>query len=333
VFLINVPIAAVTVWMALKHVPENRDPNASGRLDVMGAATVTLGLAGVVYALIEGPSKGFGSGPVATAGLLGLALLIAFPFVEQRVREPMVPLQIFRSRQFTGANLTTLFVYGALGGALFFVAIYLQTVLGYSAFGAGASFWPLTLLLFALSARIGRLSQRIGPRLPMTIGPIVAGVGFVLLGRLSPGSHYWTDLLPAVAVFGLGMAFTVAPLSTAVLAAVEDRHKGLGSGVNNAVSRIAGLLAVALLPTAAGFASAGSITGAVFQSGYHRAMWIAAALCWTGGLVSFVTIRQSTPVRAVPHPNVQQGCCDPALEPVRVPAGAAAAGPGPAPSS
>ncbi len=313
VFLINVPIAVVTVVLAIRHVPESRDPNAGRRLDVLGAGAVTLGLAGVVYALIEGPVRGMGSPAVAAAGTIGLLLLIAFPFIESRVREPMVPLEIFRSMQFTGANLTTLFVYGALGGAMFFLVIMLQTEMGYSALQAGASLWPLTVLLFVLSARVGRLAQRIGPRIPMTIGPLIAGIGFLLLSRLNADSSYWRDVVPGVAVFGLGMAFTVAPLSTAVLAAVEDRHKGLGSGVNNAVSRIAGLLAVALLPVAAGFATDGTTRGPAFQAGYQRAMVIAAGLCWLGAIVSFATIRTAITVRAVPHPSPQQGCADAAL--------------------
>ncbi len=314
VFLINVPIAAATVWMAVRHVPESRDTQASRRLDVLGASTVTLGLAGVVYALIEGPVHGFGAPVTLAAGVLGLGLLVAFPFVERRVREPMVPLEIFRSRQFTGANLLTLFVYGALGGAMFFLVIYLQTEMGFSALLAGASFWPMTVLLFALSARMGRLAQRIGPRLPLTVGPVVAGLGFLILSTLQPDSSYWTGVLPGVAVFGLGMAITVAPLSTAVLAAVDDRHKGLGSGVNNAVSRIAGLLTVALLPVAAGFAGSGAVGGAAFATGFMRAMWIAAVLCWLGGTVGFLTIRRAVVVRAVPPPGLQQACCDPALE-------------------
>jgi EmrB/QacA subfamily drug resistance transporter len=314
VFLINVPIAIVTAWLAIRHVPENRDPRAVRHLDVIGAGTVTLGLAGVVYALIEGPANGFADLQTLAAGAVGLAALIAFPFVERRVRDPMVPLEIFRSRQFTGANLATLFVYAALGGAMFFVAIELQTELGYSALLAGASFWPMTLLLFTLSARVGRLAQRIGPRLPMTAGPIVTGVGVALLSTIGPGSSYWTDVIPGVAVVGLGMAFTVAPLSTAVLAAVEDRHKGLGSGVNNAVSRIAWLLAVALLPVAAGFATAGTTGGSAFATGYARAMVIAAGLCWVGAAVSFATIRRGTPVRAIPQANIQVACGPPCLE-------------------
>ena len=313
VFLINVPVAIVTMLMAIRHVPESRDPNAGRRLDVLGAGAVTLGLAGVVYALIEGPVLGMGSAAVVVAGTVGALLLLAFPFIERRVREPMVPLEVFRSMQFTGANLTTLFVYGALGGALFFLVIMLQTEMGYSALQAGASLWPLTLLLFLLSARVGRLAQRIGPRIPMTIGPLTAGIGFLLLSRLNADSSYWQDVVPGVAVFGLGMAFTVAPLSTAVLAAVEDRHKGLGSGVNNAVSRIAGLLAVALLPTVAGFATDGTTSGPAFQTGYQRAMLIAAGLCWLGAVIAFATIRTATTVRSVPHPHPQQACADAAL--------------------
>jgi EmrB/QacA subfamily drug resistance transporter len=318
VFLINIPIAVATVWMALRHVPENRDEAASRRLDVIGAITITLGLAGVVYALIEGPDKELREPAVIIAGALGLVLLAAFPFVERRVREPMVPFEIFRSRQFTGANLTTLFVYGALGGALFFVVIELQDVLHYSALQAGAAFWPIPLFLFLLSSRVGRLAQRIGPRLPMTVGPGLAGVGFVLLSGIGPGTKYVGGVLPGVVVFALGLSCTVAPLSTAVLGAVEDRHKGLASGVNNAVSRIAGLVAVALLPVAAGVASANALGGASFDAGFRRAMWISAVLCWAGALVSFLTVsttgRGARRLRSVPHPGLQQGCCDPGLE-------------------
>jgi EmrB/QacA subfamily drug resistance transporter len=317
VFLINVPIAVVTMWMAVRHVPENRDEAASRRLDITGAVIITVGLAGLVYALIEGPSKGLSDPAVVVAGALGVVLLAAFPFVERRLREPMVPLEIFRSRQFTGANLTTLFVYGALGGALFFVVIELQDVLGYSALQAGAAFWPIPLFLFLLSSRVGRLAQRIGPRLPMTVGPAAAGVGFVLLSGIGPGTSYVTGVLPGVLVFALGLSSTVAPLSTAVLGAVEDRHKGLASGINNAVSRIAGLVAVALLPVASGVASAGAIGGASFDTGFRRAMWISAGLCWAGAMVSFLTVTESVRrrhLRSVPHPRLQQGCCDPALE-------------------
>jgi EmrB/QacA subfamily drug resistance transporter len=319
VFLINVPIAAVTLWMATRHVPESRNPQASRRLDILGAATITLGLAGLVSASIEGPAKGFGSVAVAVPATVGVLLLVAFPIIETRVRRPMVHLEVFRSWQFTGANLTTLFVYSALGGATFFLAIELQTVMGYSSLQAGASFWPVTLLLFAFSARAGRLAQRIGPRWPMTIGPLVAGLGFVLLSRLGPGASYLGAVLPGVAVFGLGMSFTVAPLSAAVLGAVDDRHKGVGSGVSNAVSRIAGLLAVALLPVAAGFASAGTVGGPAFASGFTRAMWISAGLCWMGGGIAFATVSRGVRVRAVPHPDLQQGCADPALERLATP--------------
>jgi EmrB/QacA subfamily drug resistance transporter len=299
VFLINVPIAAATAWMATRHVPESLDPKASRHLDILGATSITLGLAGVVYALIEGAKKGSAWGLIAGAATLGLVCLAAFPVIERRVREPMVPLEIFRSWRFTGANLTTLFVYAALAGATFFLAIELQAVMGYSPLQAGASFWPVTVLLFAFSARAGRLAQRIGPRWPMTLGPGVAGLGFVLLSRLGSGASYWTAVLPAVAVFGLGMAFTVAPLSTAVLGAVEDRHKGIGSGVNNAVSRIAGLIAVALLPVAAGSAASGQVGGAAFSAGFTRAMWICAGVCWTGGAIAFLTVDR---VARLPRP-------------------------------
>ena len=310
VFLINLPAAAFTIWAALRHVPETRDELASRHLDVRGALAISLGLGGVVYALIEGPASGFGAAPIVAA-VVGLAGLLAFPLVEQRSPNPMVPLEIFRSRQFTGANLTTFAVYGALGTATFLVVVHLQRDLGYSALGSGVAFLPATLMMVLLSARAGALAQRVGPRLPMTVGPVLAGVGLLVLGQVNAGSAYWSGVLPGVLIMGAGLTLTVAPLTAAVMAAVEDRHLGVGSAINNAVARIAGLLAVALLPALTGLATARD--AAAFQSGYTAAMTVAAGLCVAGGVVAALTIRRGAPVRAVPHVHATHSCGDPCL--------------------
>jgi predicted MFS family arabinose efflux permease len=225
----------VALWVTLRHVPESRDIEAGRRPDYAGALTVTLGLAGVVFALIEGPANGFSPGVIA-AGVLGALGLIAFPFVEHRSDSPLVPLDIFKSRQFSGANATTFVVYAGLGVALFLVVLELQTVLGYSALAAGAATLPITVMMLLLSPRAGRLSQRIGPRLPMTIGPLVVAAGLFLLAGIAPDSSYLSGIFPGLVVFSLGLAITVAPLTTAVMGAVDERHVGVGSGVNNAVA-------------------------------------------------------------------------------------------------
>ena len=227
VFFINPPIVVVTAILAYRHIPETRDETASRHVDVLGGTVLALGLAGVVYALIEGPAHGWAVSSVALA-IIGVAALMMFVVIERRSPAPMVPLEIFRSRQFSGANAVTFVVYGALGGVTFLLVVHLQTDLGYSALKAGASLIPLTVLMLAFSSRMGALSQRIGPRIPMTVGPIIVGIGVALLARVQPGTTYWTTVFPAALVLGAGLTITVAPLTTAVLAAVEDRHAGIG---------------------------------------------------------------------------------------------------------
>lgn len=307
VFFINVPIAAAAVAVTLRHVPESRDAGATGRPDLPGAASITIGLAGVVVALIEGPERGWTALPLA-ALLVGVAALIAFGFIERRRRVPLLPLRLFRSAQFAGANVTTLVVYGALGGALFLLALQLQLSMGYSALDAGLATLPTTVIMLLLSGRIGGLAQRTGPRLPMSVGPVVAGAGLALLARAQPGASYLAGVFPGMVVFGLGLATTVAPLTSAVLAATNEQHVGVASGVNNAISRLAGLLAVAILPLAAGLdtTSGGSLGG-----GFATAMYICAILCGAGGLVAAVTIGEHTAVRAHALPAVNQACQDP----------------------
>ena len=224
----------------------------------------------------------------------------------------MLPLGVFRSRQFSGANLTTFAVYAALGAAFFLVTLRLQISLGYSALEAGVSFFPFTLLMLWLSPKAGQLSQRIGPRVPMTVGPLVAGSGMVVFGQLAPGDHYLTNVLPGVVLFGLGMAITVAPLTATVLASVSDAMTGVASGVNNAVSRLAGLLAVAVLPALAGIAIDESLSRAL-DDGYATALRISAVLCAAGGLISLALVDRAAPIRPVVHPSPQVACGDPCL--------------------
>jgi EmrB/QacA subfamily drug resistance transporter len=310
VFLINVPLAVLALWVTLRHVPESRNPEAGERPDYAGALTATVGFAGVVFALIQGSARGWSPGVVA-AGVIGTAALVAFPFVEHRVESPLVPLEIFKSRQFSGANGTTLVVYAGLNAALFLVVVELQTALGYSALAAGAATLPITVLLLVLSPQAGRLSQRIGPRAPMTIGPLIVAAGLFMLAGIDPETTYFTGIFPGLAVFGLGLAITVAPLTAAVMAAVEERRVGVGSGVNNAVARVAALLAVAVLPALAGLETAS--TGRAFTDGVGRALYISAALAVAGALISWLTIRNAARVRTMPQPAVTHGCLDPCI--------------------
>ncbi|HEX6787514.1 MAG TPA: MFS transporter [Acidimicrobiales bacterium] len=286
VFLINLPLSAVGVAIALRHVPETRDDAAVRRIDVPGAVSLTLALAGAVYALIETPASGFAGLPALAAGLAvvsGIVFLVA----ERHSSRPMVPLSVFGSRQFSGANLVTLFVYSAMGATTFLLVVHLQEDLGYSALEAGASLLPVTALMLAFSARSAGLSQRIGPRAPMTGGPLVIAAGLVLMGRIGPGDSYATSVLPAVLVVGCGLALTVAPLTAAVLAAIEVQRAGIGSAINNAVARIGALLAVAVLPAAAGITTVADDLGPQFATAMH----ITAALATAGAAVAFLTIR------------------------------------------
>jgi EmrB/QacA subfamily drug resistance transporter len=308
VFLVNLPLIAVALFVTIRHVPESRDETATGGPDVIGGALLAAGLAGVVYALIEGPSRGWTGTPVAL-GALGAAALVAFVVVELRRSNPMVPLGVFRSRQFSGANLATLAVYAALSAVLFLLVVFLQEELGYSALEAGAAFMPATLLMLLFSPQAGALSQRIGARIPMTVGPLVMAVGMLLLTRIEPGTEYVTGVLPGVIVVGVGLTITVAPLTTAVLAAVDDTHAGIASAINNAVARIAGLLAVAIVPAAAGLSG----VAPDWIDGFGRAMAISAVTAALGGVVSWLTIRRTEPVRQVIHPSPNMACHDPCV--------------------
>jgi EmrB/QacA subfamily drug resistance transporter len=308
VFLINLPFTALALWAAIRHVPESRDPGAARQLDLAGAALAALGLAGLTYALTEGPSAGWAAPAVLVGWVGGLLALVAFVAVERFSRHPMLPIDIFRSRQFSAANVVTFLIYGALSGAFFLLPIQLQRVLGMSPLRAGTALMPVTIVMLLLSARAGRLAQRIGPRLPMTLGPLIAAAGLALMVRIVPGSSYWETTLPAAVVFALGLALTVAPLTATVLAAASAEHAGVASAVNNAVARAAGLLAVATLPVVAGITGSQALSPDVFAAGFKVAMWISAALVAAGGVLAFVTIRRPAAADAARQPEPCTHC-------------------------
>lgn len=282
IFFLNLPMAFVAIWAVRRFAPGAAEGTGAHKLDLPGAAMASLGLGGLTYALIEGPAHGWTAGPLA-AGAVGVVGLAAFLWLEARMPHPMLPLGFFRSRGFSGANLTTLAVYFALGGATFFLVIALQQEVGYSALQAGAALLPVTVLLLLLSPPVSRLARKVGPRPFMVLGPWVVGLGLALLTRLSRGGGYVETVLPGVLVLGLGLALTVGPLTTVVLGSLEERYAGVASGVNNAVARLAGLLAVALLPLVGGVAGR---PGVDFLEGVRRALWVSAALCVLGGVCS-----------------------------------------------
>lgn len=319
IFWVNLPLIAATVALTLHSVRESRDPDAFHGIDWLGIALSAAGLGGPVFALIEQPSRGW-SDPVVWLSLVaGLACFALFVAREARARHPLLDLGLFRIRNFAVANLTTLATYAGLIGGLFFVGLYLQQVAGYSPLEAGLATTPVSLLLFALSPRWGKLASGSGPRLPMTAGPIVGGIGLLLLLRVNANADYATEVLPAILVFGLGLSATVAPLTATVLDSVEERHVGIASGVNNGISRVAGLLAIAVLgavisarfaAVAGGDVSGGPLTAqaaAASTSAFHLGIGIAGALMIVGGIVSAFGIEnRRQAVEAVPTRGAAQ---------------------------
>lgn len=290
VFLVNVPVAALVVVVALRHVPESRDPEAADRLDVVGTALAALGLGAITFGLTRAGDVGFESSVLASI-TSGVLCMVAFVVVEARSAHPLVPLDLFRNAQFSAANAVTLVVYAALGVVFVFLVLQLQVVAGWSPLASGTAVLPVTVVMLLLSARSGALAQRIGPRLPMTVGPLLAAAGVLLLARIDAGASYLLDVLPAVVLFGAGLTLLVAPLTATVLDAAEPRHAGVASGVNNAVARTAGLIAVAAIPVAVGIGGADYADPAAFDAGYARAMVLNALLLLTGALLAAVFIR------------------------------------------
>jgi EmrB/QacA subfamily drug resistance transporter len=289
VFAAVAPFALGAAMISHRFVVDG--PSArSGARDVLGPILITLGLAGLIGGLTAGPDSGFTSPLVLTTLIGGSALIVAFLFIERRSASPLLPLDVFASRQFTGANITTLFVYAALTGLFLLLMLELQNVLGYSALKAGASLLPINVLMLVISPYAGRLAERIGARLPMTCGALIGAVGMILFTRVHPGGSYVASVLPAIVVFGLGLSIFVAPLTSAVLSAVPSERVGVASAVNNAVSRLAGLLATAIIPLAAGISGANALQADQLSHGFARGMWISAGLCAAGALVALLTI-------------------------------------------
>ncbi|GAB2736030.1 MFS transporter [Streptomyces bullii] len=311
VFLLNVPLALLCVPVAVRHVPESGDSRAHGRFDVLGAGLGALALALVTYALIEARQQ---SPAVVAAAVAGLAAAVAFGYVERRRPDPMMPLGIFSSRQFTAVNLVTLCVYAAFGGFFFLAVLQLQVVVGYSALAAGTALLPTTVLMLLLSARSGELADRIGPRLPLTVGPLLCAAGMLLMLRAGPGASYAADVLPALLVLGLGMVTLVAPLTATVLGSVDTARAGLASGINNAAARAAGLLAVAALPLLAGMGEEAYRQPGAFDAAFARAMVWCAAVLVLGAAVAFATVRRPGPGCRRPECRTHGAVTAPPLE-------------------
>jgi EmrB/QacA subfamily drug resistance transporter len=309
VFFLNLPLAVIVIAVTLRHVPETRDETSTGKFDIAGSALAALALGGITYALIEAPGHG-NIISVAAAGALGVGAAVSFLLIESRRTRhpgpvsPMLPLDVFGSREFSAVNIVTFLVYGAFGGVLFLLVVQVQVVSGFSPVKAGTTLLPVTLLMLAFSARSGALAQRIGPRWPMTVGTAICAVGLALMVRIGADASYFGDVLPAVTVFGIGLTLTVAPLTATVLATADVRHAGVASGVNNAVARAAGLLAVAGLPVAVGLGPASYHKPDLFNSGFDKACIGCAVILLGASALSGLLIRSDVlrPATGEPAP-------------------------------
>lgn len=288
IFLINIPLGAVVLWVGRAHIPETKDPEAASELDFPGTL---LGIAALALLTLGLTDQQW----IVTGG--GFAALVAFIVVERARSNALVPMEIFSSRTFSGTNALTLLLYGALGVVFFLLGLVLQGPLGYTPLQAGIATVPITILMLALSARAGVLGARIGPRIPMTVGPLLVAGAMLLMTRISPDSGYFTGVFPAVVLFGLGLVLTVAPLTATALGSVADRHAGVASGVNNAIARTGQLLAVAAIPAIAGFAADQEVGHEQLLAGFDRVLWAAAAAIIVGAVIAWLTVgkeREST---------------------------------------
>ena len=290
VFLINIPLAAVVLLITRRHVPESKDPTSTGRIDLPGATWAVVALSGLTYALIEGPSFGWSSPSILACIGVGAVAVVLFALVERRSRNPMLPPRMFAERQFAATNAVTFVLYGALGGVLFLLPVALQQVAGYSPLAAGLSLLPVTVLMLLFSARSGRLASRLGPRLQMSVGPLVAGTGLFLLTRVATDHDYLTGVLPGVLMLGLGLVITVAPLTATAMSSAPGEHAGIASAVNNDVARAGGLIAVAVLPVVSSLTGDAYLHAGEFARGFREAGIICALLCVAGSVIALVGV-------------------------------------------
>jgi EmrB/QacA subfamily drug resistance transporter len=282
VFLVNLPVAGLVLFLA-RHIPETRDDEAAKHLDLPGVAFAVIGLGGLTYGLTDA------SVPIAVAGV---ALLVAFVIGESRSPAPMLPLGVFRSRPFSATNIVTFLVYAALGGMILWLVITLQVVAGISPMRSGLALVPLTICMLLFSPLSGAVSEKVGPTLPMTVGPLIMAASVAALTRVDSNTSYLVDVIGPTIVFGIGLAATVTPLTATVLAAVPDHQAGIASGVNNAVARTGGLLAIAVLPLVTGIGADGFDDAATLRPAFVIAMWSCAALLAAGGLLSAAFVRR-----------------------------------------
>lgn len=291
IFAINIIPIAITLWM-MRSLKAKDKTQEKTRIDFIGALLCALGLGGITFALIEQPHFGWANPLIYGPLLFGLVTSITFIWYEKRIKQPMLPLALFTNRNFSMGNLATIFIYGGLSVSSFVVTIFLQQVAGFSALLAGFSFLPVTILMFFLSTYFGSLAGKYGPRLFMSLGPIVAGSGFLLMLFADETTNYWIDLLPGIVLFGLGLSMTVAPLTSAILGSISTRQSGIGSAINNAVSRIAGLIAIAAVGVLAGTT--------LTVEGFHVGLYFTAGLLFVGGIISAFGIRNSL-IKAASH--------------------------------
>ena len=316
VFFINLPLAVLVVAISARHVPETKAPGPVPRLDIKGAACISGALAGITYGLIALSANSWGSVSVLLPLAVGVLLLGLFILVEAREPEPMLPLGVFRSRQFSAANAVTFVVYAALGGLLFLVPTVLQVVHGYSPVAAGTALLPVTFIMLALSSRSGALASRIGPRLQMSVGPLVIAASLLLFIRIGGSGNYLTAVLPAVVVFGFGVAIMVAPLTATALSAAPAEHAGVASAVNNDVARAGSLIAVAVLPALAGITGDSYLHPAQLAHGFKMAALMAAVFCAAGGVLAALTIRNPSKAKCA-ETTPQEFACSLEAPPLR----------------
>lgn len=290
VFFLNVPFGILVVLVSMRHIPESRDESLEGEIDFAGAGLAVVALGAISWALIEGPGRGFGAPEVLAALIVGLIAVALFLLRERRAREPMLPLELFRSRTFSAANMLTFVVYGAFGGALFLLTVLLQTGLGYSPLVAGLASLPVTVVMLFFSARSGALAQRIGPRLPLTVGPLVIAASLLAMHTIDVDSNYLTGVLPCVVLLAVGLVIVVAPVTATTLASAPDERAGVASAVSNAVSRTGQLFAIALLPAIGGLQGSEYDDPTAIVSAFQTAVLFSAGLCVIGAAVAWLMI-------------------------------------------